>query len=245
MRINPKEKLFSQPILKVREVVRQAMAERLRSPRKSMLFEEVSVILAKTTNVAKAVIEQLIKEEYLGLNKVKYGSTFQFELSETEKGRRFGIATADPLITREKANQLLKELIERAIAINANEAYACYIERLSVFGSYLSDKRLLGDLDVFFKITRKCEGDEYTKKRDQRIKLAFRSGRVFPNFIEQLYWPEREVLLALKTRKKGLSLHDEAVDEVFGKTESRAVYEFGNKKLKDRNDTDLKINNEH
>jgi hypothetical protein len=52
MRINPKEKLFSQPILKVREVVRQAMAERLRSPRKSMLFEEVSVILAKTTDVA-------------------------------------------------------------------------------------------------------------------------------------------------------------------------------------------------
>jgi hypothetical protein len=231
MRINPKEKLFSQPILKVREVVRQAMAERLRRPRKSMLFEEVSVILAKTTDVAKAVIEQLIKEEYLVLNKVKYGSTFQYELSETEKGRRFGVATADPLITREKANQLLKELIERAIAINANEAYVCYIERLSVFGSYLSDKRLLGDLDVFFKITRKCEGDEYKKKRDQRIKLAFRLGRVFPNFIEQLYWPEREVLLALKTRKKGLSLHDEAVDEVFEKTESKVVYEFRNKKI--------------
>jgi hypothetical protein len=244
MRINSKEKLFGQPILKIREVVRYAMTERLRCIQKSMLFKEVSRILGQSTGIAKTVIEQLIKEKYLVLNKVKYGSTFQYELSETKKGRRFGVATADPLITREKASQLLKELIERAISINANEDYACYVERLSVFGSYLSGKTLLGDLDVFFKIMRKCEGDEYREKRDQRIKLAFRSGRVFPNFIEQLYWPEREVLLALKTRKKGLSLHDETGDEVFGKTESKVVYEFKRKRWKIGKGNDIDIAND-
>ena len=230
MRINSKEKLFGQPILKIREVVRYAMTERLRSIQKAMIFEEVSRILGQSTVVAKTVIEQLIKEEYLVLKKVKYGCSFQYELSETEKGRRFGVATADPPITREKANQLLKELIERAMAINANDDYVCFVERLSVFGSYLSDKTLLSDLDVFFKIAQKYEGDEYREKRDQRVKLAFRSGRTFSNYVEQIYWPEREVLLALKTRKKGLSLHDETSDEVFGKTESKVVYEFKKKK---------------
>jgi 23S rRNA maturation mini-RNase III len=252
MRINSKEKLFGQPVLKIREVVRYAMTERLRSIQKSMLFEEVSRILGQSTGNAKTVIEQLIKEEYLVLNKVKYVNTFQYELSETKKGRRFGVATADPLITREKANQLLKELIERAISINANEEYACYVERLSVFGSYLSDKTLLGDLDIFFKITRKSTGEEYKEQRQQRIELAFKSGRVFQNYIEQIHWPQREVLLALKTRKKGLSLHDETVDEVYKKTQSKVVYEFERKKMKDRNGkiqskdrngNDLKINN--
>ena len=226
MRINPKEKLFGQPVLKIREVVRSAMTERLRSIEKPWLFEEGSTILGQSTSIAKAVMRQLIKEEYLVLNKVKYGDTFQFEVSETEKGRRFGVATANPPITREKADQLLKELIERTISINANDDYACYVERLSVFGSYLSDKTSLGDLDVFFKITRKCEGEEYVQKCHERIYVAFKSGRVFPNYVEQIYWPEREVLLALKTRKKGLSLHDETGDDVFGKTESKVVYEF-------------------
>lgn len=241
MRINSKEKLFGQAILKIREVVRQAMAERLRSPRKYSLFEEVSGILGQATDVAKTVIEHLIKEEYLVLKKVKYGRTFQYELWATENGRRFGIATADPLITREKANQLLKELIKRAIAINANKDYACYVERLSVFGSYLSDKTLLGDLDVFFKISQKGEGDEYREKRDQPITLAFKSGRVFPNYVEQIYWPEREVLLALKTRKKGLSLHDEISDDVYKKTQSKVVYEFERKKMKIGKNNDIDI----
>ena len=105
-----------------------------------------------------------------------------------------------------------------------------YVERLSTFGSYLTPKTELGDLDIFFKLTRKCEGEEYREKCQQRIELAFEGGRVFHNYVDQIYWPEREVLLALKTRKKGLSLHDENNDELFGKTESIVVYEYGKDK---------------
>ncbi len=226
MKLNPKDKLFGQPVLRIREVIRRAMAERLRAIRKSILPEEVAKILGQPVTIAKTVIEQLIKEEYLVLNKVEYGSTSQYELDATEKGRRFGVASANPPITREKADRLLKELIERAMSINANDDYACYVERLSVFGSYLSDKASLGDLDIFYKITPKYEGAQYMERRNQRIRLAFKAGRVFPNYVEKICWPEREVLLALKTRKKGLSLHDETGDEVFGKTESMVVYEF-------------------
>ena len=223
MRLSASDKLYGQPILKIREVIRYAMTERLISLQRLQITNKVAKVLGESKKTSEEVLKQLIKDDYLVLDKVRYGKNLQFEVRETLKGRRFGIASANPSITREKANMLLKELLERAEAINANHEFVYYIERLSVFGSYLSDKPMLSDLDIFYKMTHKFQ-DEKREKDDQRIDLALKTGRVFPNFIEQLHWPEREVLLALKTKKKGLSLHDEDADNIYHKTESRIVF---------------------
>ena len=226
MKIDPKEKLYGQPVLKIRQVVKHAMQDRLFGKTKAAIIEEVSKILVQPIAVSKQIMEQLIVDDYLVLNKVKYINTFQHELKETDKGRRFGVATADPAITRKKADELLAELIERAKAINANNNLVYTVECIKVFGSYLGDKELLGDLDVAVKLTRKYEGDDFTKQNEKRIAIAFKNGRQFPNYISQIYWPYTEVMLLLKTKKKGLSLHDEDSDEVIKKTDTRLVYEF-------------------
>lgn len=202
------------------------MAERIFGQKKSMIIKEVSVILQQSTAIASIVVHQLIQEGYLVLNKVKYGSSFQYELTETVKGRRFGIATADPPITRQKADVLLKELIARAEVVNSDPALLYLVETIKVFGSFLSGKPVLSDLDVAVKLTRKAEGDEFMKKNKERIRLAFENGRRFSNYTEEIYWPYREVMLMLKTKKKGLSLHDEENDEILKKTGSKLVYAF-------------------
>ena len=100
MRINPKDILFEQPILRIRAVVRDAMMERLKSVDKDYIDERVAVLLKQPKSVAKKVIKQLVANDYLVFQKVKYANVFQYELTETEKGRRFGIATANPPISR-------------------------------------------------------------------------------------------------------------------------------------------------
>jgi len=229
MQINSKEILFGQPILKIREVVRQAMKGRLWGDSEAEVAISVAKVLKQSDVVAKQLIKQLIEDDYLILTKENLSDIYQYELTETEKGRRFGIANASKPISRQKANQLLNELIERAKSINENGELIYFVESIKVFGSYLSDKDTLGDLDVGVKLTRKHKAGDFTKHNRKRIALAKANGRQFSNSTEQLIWPHREVILMLKGRQRGLSLHDEDKDEVLKMTETKLVYQYSEK----------------
>ena len=229
MQINSKEILFGQPILKIREVVRQAMKGRLWGNSKAEVTERVAKVLKQPDVVAKQLIKQLIEDDYLVLTKEKLSDIYQYELKETEKGRRFGIANASKPISRQKATQLLNELIERAKTINTSDELVYFVESIKVFGSYLSDKDTLGDLDVGVKLTRKHKSGDFTKHNQKRIALAKANGRQFSNSTEELFWPHREVMLMLKGKQRGLSLHDEDEDEVFKVTETKQVYHYREK----------------
>jgi predicted nucleotidyltransferase len=226
MRLDPKQEKYGQPVLKIREILRLAMTEKFKAKTKTEILQQISEILQQPKTIAKVVLEQMIKDAYLLQKKKRYAGRFLYELSETDKGRRFGIATANPKISREKADQLLKELIEKVELINENEDLAYLVERVSVFGSYLSDKPMLGDIDVAIKLTRRKQGEEFVELNNKRIALAIEEGRGFSNYVERIFWPHREVILMLKTKKKGLSIHDEENDDVINRTESRKVYEY-------------------
>ena len=45
---------------------------------------------------------QLIEEDYIVIEEVEYSEVIQYEVSETTKGRRFGVAAANPPISRAK-----------------------------------------------------------------------------------------------------------------------------------------------
>lgn len=73
MRINNKDILFGQPILRIRDVIRDAMIERLKSVDKDYIEERVAMLLKQPKSVAKQIIKQLVSEDYLVLQNVKYG----------------------------------------------------------------------------------------------------------------------------------------------------------------------------
>ena len=226
MLINPKEILFGQPVLKIREVIRNAMQEKLWGSSQAAVVGKVASILKQPNAVAKQLVEQLKQDDYLSLKKEKFGAESQYELTVTEKGRRFGLATATSPISRQKATKLLNELIERAKAINSNDELVYVVESIRVFGSYLSNKDLLGDLDVGFKLTAKYAGSDFTSHNQKRIDYAKSTGKSFSSFVDEICWPHKEVILMLKNRQKGLSLHNEETDEVFNVTEAKLVYQY-------------------
>lgn len=136
MQINSKEILFGQPILKIREVVRQAMKGRLWGNSEEEIMARVSSVIKQPEEVAKQLIKQLFEDDYLILTKEEFNDICQYELTDTEKGRRFGIANASKPISRQKATKLLNELIERAKSINENGELIYFVESIKVFGSY-------------------------------------------------------------------------------------------------------------
>ncbi|MFO7658138.1 MAG: hypothetical protein R6W78_13850 [Bacteroidales bacterium] len=226
MIINPKEIFCGQPILNIRKVVRNAMNEKLWGRSMTIITGKVAKILKQSTAISKQVVEQLIREEYLIYKKEKFGKSIQYELEATDKGRQFGLASATAPISREKATQLLDQLIERAKVINSNKELVYFVESLKVFGSYLSDKDYLGDLDVGVKLTRRFESVEFTHQSQKRIELAMANGWKFSNFLDKISWPHTELMLMLKAGKKGLSLHLEEIDDVIKISETKLVYQY-------------------
>jgi hypothetical protein len=226
MLINSKDILFGQPVLKIREVIRNAMQEKLWGSSQAVVTDKVANILKQPNSVAKQLVEHLKQEDYLSLKKEKFGTKIQYELTVTEKGRRFGLATATSPISRQKATKLLNELIERAKTINSNDELAYVVESIKVFGSYLSDNDLLGDLDVGYKLIRRYTGDEFSVHNQKRIDYAKSTGKSFSSFVDEIFWPHKEVMLMLKNRQKGLSLHNEETDRVIEVTITKLVYQY-------------------
>ncbi|MCK9205022.1 MAG: hypothetical protein M0P58_11395 [Bacteroidales bacterium] len=225
MRINSKETMYGQPVLKIREICRQAIREKLWGENQREIIKKVVPILNKSYQMTKKVLEQMIADEYLQITKETFGEEVVIRLQDTAMGRRFGMATADKPITRIKAEKLLSELIERAKMINGDVEQPYIVGRLVVFGSYLSETKLLSDLDIGFKLIQRESGDGFMALNDKQIEINKALGKSFRSYIDQLFYPRKAVVLILKGKVKNLSLHDMDDDAVFTKTESKVVFE--------------------
>lgn len=83
-----------------------------------------------------------------------------------------------------------------------------YKRRVQGFGSFLTDVPRLGDVDVAVQLDTKLPNDGHRVERYRaHCRQAALDGRRFPSYRDRLGWPEREVLLHLKSRSRGLSLH--------------------------------------
>ena len=141
------------------------------------------------------------------MTKKKIRGSYFYMIEETRKGHLLGLSKGNPPITSSKAKLLLNELNDRVKDLNENDDYPYMVDEVNVSDSYNPDLPILNDIDVSLKFKKRVEGAEFEKKSEDRIDLAFKNGRRFPTYIEQIYWPEREVMLFLNTRKKGLNLH--------------------------------------
>lgn len=114
-----------------------------------------------------------------------------------------------PQVRRERADALIVKLIEAADAINADPRMMHDVVRLSVFGSYLGDKPVLGDLDVAFEFRGRWKPREYESRS-----LQFRRDFPMPastaaDFFKRMMWPEKFTLRRLRVGR-GISFHDQS-----------------------------------
>jgi DNA-binding IclR family transcriptional regulator len=67
---------------------------------------------------------------------------------KTQLGCRFSLASAARPLTRKTAERRLAEFIERVRALNANDYYLYRVRTVRVFGSYLTERDRINDIDI-------------------------------------------------------------------------------------------------
>ncbi|WP_316399331.1 hypothetical protein [Bradyrhizobium sp. 33ap4] len=106
----------------------------------------------------------------------------------TDEGHATGMKFLVPRMNRAAAAALLKEVLARAERINSDGELLHHVTEVRVFGSYLTDRDDLGDLDVAIKMERKPIEGDWVKAAQA---LADKSGRNL-TFLERLVFPETE-----------------------------------------------------
>lgn len=151
---------------------------------------------------APGLFAHLVAEGYLTITK---GTTESWTV--TGKARRLFDKSTTRFLKRTKAQEKLQALLARVKELNENAYYLYAVARLGVFGSYLTDKNLLGDLDVCLSLEARETNEAHHKKVHQaRIDRAFAEGQRFSSFSDELVYPYIECFRFLKGRSPKLNL---------------------------------------
>ena len=125
----------------------------------------------------------------------------------TIKGQALKMTKLVSRMNRAKADALLKGVLERVAAINADPDMQHWVTEVRVFGSYLTDTDELGDLDIALGYEQRPipEGDEF---REAIEAFAAKQGKEYLSYTDLLYLPETVMLQRVKWRSPYISVHN-------------------------------------
>jgi len=213
MNIDSKSEIAGFPALLVRNLMRRIGA-----------FEIYSIFVARQLHISNEEAEKMIKLL------VKQGFLVETDYSHNErryeatlKGRSLALASAAKPITRKTADRILEEFLDRVKNINSDSYFLYKVSKVDIFGSYLTDKEKISDIDISVEIQPKYNTEEQWEKDEARRQEAYDKEIKFPNFVEQLYWPMTEVLKKLKNHSRAISLHNG--DKIVDKVEHKTIFE--------------------
>jgi predicted transcriptional regulator len=212
MRIKRNEKIANIPVVKIRDYFKEIRGV-------GVIKADLGRYFNLNTKNMTLLINELIQNELIIKNQ-------KGEYQLTMKGQALCAARSVPPMTKEKADKIFKEFMQRVEEINENTYYLCKIEKLLLFGSYLNsdDKNDYGDIDIAFELKRKIDNfDEYEKAREKRIKEMKENGKYFSCFIDEVFFPEKEVMLKLKNKCQYISLH-RVEDAILKQSKYKQIY---------------------
>lgn len=127
----------------------------------------------------------------------------------TDKGHAFCLASCLKKIPRAKIEALLGKAVAACEAVNADGTLPEYIKCLRVFGSYLGDGEMLGDLDLALE-TQRRRGK--MSKGDYAEWLADFGYRHCPRgeWLDQILYPWTMLCRRLKNRSPYVSIHSDS-----------------------------------
>jgi hypothetical protein len=136
MRINSKDQIGGQPILKVRKLLRV---------RDAWTVGFAAWFLHMSKPRAKRFMQALEKDGYVQPDQLRNGDPCW---SITQKGSTLACATAARPLLRRTAEKQLAEFLKRVEEVRDNPWFLYKVAKAYVFGSYLSDADTLGDIDI-------------------------------------------------------------------------------------------------
>jgi len=199
VRIVRSQKIANVPIERVRYLMRRIAGLQFSV---AMIIHELDV----SDRQARRLVRALLAVGYI--RKVDDRTERVRFYERTLDGSTLASATMAPPLRRSTVERLLVDVIARAREINANDAYAYRVARIELFGSARGDNPRPSDVDLAVSLTKR-HADPAQQERAEwsRRRIAHESGRRFRD-VDDLFWPDREVRLALRGRSRGLSLVD-------------------------------------
>jgi hypothetical protein len=208
MYIELEEKLAGHSKRKIREMFRNGI-DKLEGRGLILIQESLGVSLNKAKEISRELERQ-------GLIRIRHrifkrGSSNSEELNRWEltgEGQRLAKASFH-LISRAEASGIIQELLKRIEQANNNPHFAYTISYAVLFGSYLTKKRHLGDVDIGIKLIPKITNpDKQTEIEEARIRQAEAAGKHFDDEPRRRAWPQDEVVISLDNNISHLDLND-------------------------------------
>jgi predicted nucleotidyltransferase len=200
MRIDPSDVLGEFPVLFVRKVVRRL------NNRLHWDAEAVQESAGIGPQRAADFIKALQKAGLAKANRGRDSGTW----TTTQLAQSFGAASAAKPITRQTAERVLQEFLERVDQVNSNAYFLARVTKVVLFGSYLRPELdRLGDIDIAVELRPKESDYQRVREATERrlADLADRGRRVAGLLARESWW-RGEVLRFLKARSRAISLHD-------------------------------------
>jgi hypothetical protein len=198
MRLDSKTTIAAQSAVRVRNFLRRSGSD-------LWGLEFVQRQLGIDRPTAQALVDELV---HLGF--VQQASEFSdgpyWRMTQT--GSTFSLATAAKPVRRQTADKAVSAFLQRVREVNNQPRFLYQVAKVEVFGSYLTGTDRLGDVDL--AVTLKPKESNANRREaieNDHIERAIAAGRRFQNIVDQLFWPQYEVLQYLKARSRVLSLH--------------------------------------
>ena len=216
VRINSSDTIYGYPILKIRKLLKRVQD------------------LQFSTNSVRRILEINDQDALLLLQELERNTLVEYKTnlegkprwSNTENGNQLALSTAAQPIKRETATQRIKDLLDRIVVANENAEYLFRVNRVVLFGSYLSNRDRINDVDVAIELKPKTNDPQ--SLIDQTLNKAIEAadnGRQFSSFMHRLLWPQNEIILFLKSRSRALSLHD-MDDDILAQTTTKTIFDI-------------------
>lgn len=198
MRLNRGDRIAGVDGLRLRDYFRRYS--------ESVNYRTVMEEFSMTKRKAQEVLEALQKLKMISPREFQHDKKM-VSYETTIRGNALGMAKSGKPVKRQSAGNVLRELLDRVKGVNARGDLAYLVETVVVFGSYLSDAKRLSDLDVAVELSPRSSDDQtWERLRKASLDRADAAGRRFRNVVEQVCWPQLEVLAILKNRSRTISL---------------------------------------
>jgi predicted nucleotidyltransferase len=216
MRIRSDELVAGFPAKLIRELLRQND--------QYLSVIHVGKVLGLKGKKALRLLETLERQGFIKKNFTDSDATQYWRL--TLQGSALSKALFSAPVSRRNAEKKLSELMDRVHQVNSTARFLYRVRKVVIFGSFLSESPTVGDLDIAIDLEPKePNAKKHSDLMQDRADEAARNGKRFQNFVERLYFADREVRLFLKARSRIIQLTD-CDDGVLKIAEHRVIYEY-------------------
>jgi len=202
MRVDPKGTIRGYPTLLVRQTLRRLRGD-------FVWGEEALERAAKLPPGTGRALARALQAE--GLIKASQHDGW----TVTQAGDTLAVATAARPVSRQTAERVLAQFLERVARVNNDPYFLARVTRVALYGSMLTPEvNRLSDVDLAVQLIAKgTDIDRRQEANAERVEQLAIEGRRFGSFLEEQFCWFLETFRFLKGRSRVISLADYNVEK--------------------------------